>query len=579
MWSNIKRLVPMVGKYKYAAFLAPITIIVEVILEINIPLEMSRIVDEGIPSGDIDFIMLTGGKMLLLALGGLVCGTLSGTFASIAGAGLAKGIRQKVFYAIQDFSFGNIDHFSSASLITRLTTDISFIQQAFMMAVRSLFRGPIMMIGATYLALQINRELGLIYVVAIPILALSIGFVSVKAHPLFRVMFKKFDAMNAVIQENLIAIRVVKSFVRGDFEEAKFEEAAGDVMNAQRKAEHIVIFNMPIMMFMINICIIAVVWFGGNKVIVGDMQTGELMSFITYTQQILIQMQMISMILVTIVISQESMDRLVEVLKEKAEINDDQADPELKVENGDICFDDVCFSYTDREDNLTLEHINLNIESGQIVGILGGTGSSKTTLVQLLPRLYDVYSGSVLIGGHDVRDYKLTVLRDAVSIVLQKNVLFSGTIRDNLLWGDAEADDADIEKALRAAQAYDFVMSFPEGLNTWLGQGGVNVSGGQKQRLCIARALLKNPKVLILDDSTSAVDTATDAKIREAFKTYYSGVTVLIIAQRVASVQEADQIIVMNNGEVNSFGTHAELMETNEIYREVFESQAKGVGD
>ena len=575
---NIKEILSYFKQYKKYAILAPITVILEVLLEIWIPYLMSDIIDIGITNKDSAYVMKIGGLMVGAALLSLLFGALSGKFAAYAATGLTKNLREALFNKIQDFSFANTDHFSTPSLITRMTTDMNFVQQSTMMMVRQLFRGPIMMIAATFLTFRINSRLAVVYLIAIPILALAIGFLSAKAHGHFKAMFKKYDVLNAAIQENLIAIRVVKAFVRRDYEDEKLKDASAEVMNASVRAERIICCNGPIMQLTINTVIICLLWFGGKMIIVGDMTTGELISFINYAQQILIQMMMISMVLVTIVIAQASMDRILEVLHEKLDLTDDNADPNLKVENGDVEFDHVSFNYVkrDSDDDMTLTDINLDIKSGELVGIIGGTGSAKSTLVQLIPRLYDVTKGSVKVGGHDVRDYKLVPLRDAVAIVLQKNVLFTGTIRENLKWGNPDATDEQIIEACKAAQAHDFIMSFPDGYDTELSQGGTNVSGGQKQRLCIARALLKNPKVMILDDSTSAVDTATEGAIRKALRENHKDITTIIIAQRITSVMDADKIIVLDDGRINGVGTHDELMKTNEIYREVYESQQKG---
>ncbi len=575
---NIKEILSYFKQYKKYAILAPITVVLEVLLEIWIPYLMSDIIDIGITNKDSAYVMKIGGLMVGAALLSLLFGALSGKFAAYAATGLTKNLREALFNKIQDFSFANTDHFSTPSLITRMTTDMNFVQQSTMMMVRQLFRGPIMMIAATFLTFRINSRLAMVYLIAIPILALAIGTLSAKAHGHFKAMFKKYDVLNAAIQENLIAIRVVKAFVRRDYEDEKLKNASAEVMNASVRAERIICLNGPIMQLTINTVIICLLWFGGKMIIVGDMTTGELISFINYAQQILIQMMMISMVLVTIVIAQASMDRILEVLHEKLDLTDENADPNLKVENGEVEFDHVSFNYVkrDSDDDMTLTDINLDIKSGELVGIIGGTGSAKSTLVQLIPRLYDVTKGSVKVGGHDVRDYKLVPLRDSVAIVLQKNVLFTGTIRENLKWGNPDATDEQIIEACKAAQAHDFIMSFPDGYDTELSQGGTNVSGGQKQRLCIARALLKNPKVMILDDSTSAVDTATEGAIRKALRENHKDITTIIIAQRITSVMDADKIIVLDDGRINGVGTHDELMKTNEIYREVYESQQKG---
>lgn len=571
----LKKLLPCLGKYKIYAILAPITVIVEVLLEIRIPFLMSKIIDVGIKNSDVGYVLITGGQMVLMALISLLFGALSGRFSAVAGAGLAKGTRQKLFYKIQDFSFSNIDKFSTSSLITRITTDVTNTQTAFMMTIRILVRAPVMLISATVMAVTINMRLSTIFFLAIPVLGIALWLIGSKAFPYFQKMLLRMDAMNASIQENLIGIRVVKAFVRGDYESEKFTESATALRDAQKKAEKILILTMPLMMLTINICIIAVIWFGGHFIIAGSMMAGEFFSFISYITQILMSMMMISMVFVGIVMSRASVKRIVEVFDEQPAITGSARGPAPA--DGSVIFDNVCFGYGGETENPVLTDISLRIDAGETVGIIGGTGSGKTSLVQLIPRLYDVRSGRVLVGGQDVREYNLEELRNTVSIVLQKNVLFSGTIRDNLRWGSADAGDDEIEEACKAAQAHDFIMSFPDGYETDLGQGGVNVSGGQKQRLCIARALLKKPSVIILDDSTSAVDTATDSKIRNYFKENMRGTTTIIIAQRIASVMDADKIVVLNDGRIDAVGTHTELLASSAIYREVFESQQKGV--
>ena len=575
--SVIRKLAPYMSKYKLYAILCPLAVIGEVMLEIRVPFLMAKIVDVGIPSHDIQYVIRTGGMMLLMALFALLFGVLSYKFAAKAAMGFGSELRRGLFEKIQDFSFSNIDKFSTASLVTRITTDVNNAQNAFMMTIRILVRAPLMLVSATIMAFTINASLVTVFLVAVPILAVALLLIGAAAFPPFNAMLKKYDKMNGSVQENLIAIRVVKAFVRSVYEKAKFKAANDDLMQASIKAERIIICNVPFMQLTMYACIISILWFGGNMIIGGSMMTGELISFISYVTQILMALMMISMVFINIVLSRASIGRITEVLDEPIDITDHDAAEGAEVENGSIDFQHVFFKYNRESDNDILEDVNLHIEPGETVGIIGGTGSAKTTLVQLIPRLYDVTSGQVLVGGRDVRDYRLETLRNSVSMVLQKNVRFSGTIKENLKWGNAHATDDEIVAACEAAQAHGFISSFPKGYDTDLGQGGVNLSGGQKQRLCIARALLKRPKIIILDDSTSAVDTATDAKIRQAFRDNLRETTTLIIAQRITSVCDSDKIIVLNEGKVDAVGTHEELLETNEIYREVYRSQQKGV--
>lgn len=573
----LKRFIPYAKGYGVRSALASVTVILEVFCEVYIPYLMADIIDIGIANADVGFIVHRGLIMIAVAVVSLVMGALSARFASVASAGYAMNLRGALFDKVQSFSFANVDHFSTASLITRLTTDVNNVQQAFMMLIRVFVRAPVMLVAALVMSVKVGGSLSAVFAVAIPVLAICVGIIISKAHPRFRAMLKKFDAMNASVQENLTAIRAVKAFVRGDFEDGRFIKAAEDVKNAQKRAEKLIVFNFPIAQFVVYACMIAVCWFGGVRIVEGTMETGDLMSFISYIAQILSSIMMMSMMMVMLVLTYASAVRINEVLGEEPSIRDDNVPGDPAVADGSVEFRDVCFSYSNNGENLTLEHINLSVRSGETIGVIGGTGSAKTTFVQLIPRLYDVYSGSVLVGGRDVRDYKIATLRDSVSMVLQKNVLFSGTIRENLRWGDQDATDEQIEEACRAAAADSFIKSFPGGYDTDLGQGGVNVSGGQKQRLCIARALLKRPKVIILDDSTSAVDTATDASIRRAMRRELRGTTTFIIAQRIASVMDADRIVVMDEGKISDVGTHEELMQRSDIYREVYDSQQKGV--
>ena len=564
------------GRDLWMSILTPVLIVGEVIMEVSIPKAMSKIVDIGIANRDIDYVLKAGGVMALMALASLFFGAMAAWTASIASMGFGRSVRQGLFYRVQDFSFSNIDRFSTSSLITRMTTDITNLQNAFMMVIRTLVRAPIMFISASIMAFSINAELSCIFLVAVPILGSVLAFTISKAHPRFKKMLRCFDKLNAKIQENLIGIRVVKAFVRGDYEDQNFDECADAVRQTQIRAERMVILNMPIMQMMVYLCIILVLWLGGNMIVAGQMGTGELVSFISYVNQILMSLMMIAFSFTMLVISKASVSRIVEVLNDTPDIPDHK-DSDIAVSDGSIAFEDVSFSYQGDLSRCTLEHINLQIKSGETIGIIGGTGSAKSTLVHLIPRLYEATEGAVQVGGVDVKDYRQKTLRDQVAMVLQKNVLFSGTIRENLRWGNPDATDEEIVAACKAAQAHDFIMEFPNGYDTELGQGGLNVSGGQKQRLCIARALLKKPKIVILDDSTSAVDTATDSKIRAAFRKELSDTTTIIIAQRISSVSDADRIVVLEEGKISAVGTHDELLKSSEIYREVYESQQKGV--
>jgi ATP-binding cassette subfamily B protein len=573
----LKKLSAYIGKYKLQALLSPILVLFEVVLEVFIPLLMGKIVDIGIPNKDFGYILKMGGLMVLMAVGALVFGALCARVAVVASNGMATNLRKGLFTKIESFSFKNTDHFTTPSLITRLTNDVNNIQNSFQMIIRMLARAPFMLILATVMAYRISPRLSIVILSAIPTLALVVGLLAKAAFPRFEIMLKKYDSMNARVQENLVAIRVVKAFVRGDYESVKFKDAAAALKNAQRKAEKILVLAMPIMQITMYVSILFVLYLGGKDILAGKLMTGQLMSFISYITQILMSLMMILMVFVTLVISSASAKRIIEVLDEVPAINDDAADASLTVDDGSIEFRDVTFSYADSGENPALSNINLSIRSGETIGIIGGSGSAKTTLVQLIPRLYEVFSGEVLVGGHNVKDYKIESLRESIGMVLQKNVLFSGTIKDNLRWGNPNATDEEITTACLAAQADAFIRSFPDGYDTVLGQGGVNLSGGQKQRLCIARALVKNPKILILDDSTSAVDTATDAAIRAAFTEKHGDATTLIIAQRITSVMDADRIVVLQDGAIDGVGTHEELMQTNEIYRDVYTSQQKGV--
>ena len=572
----IKKLIPYVKGYWTPTLLAPLLTMGEVVMEVYIPYLMSRIIDEGITLGDRKLVFDLGLQMIVCAILSLLLGIASQWCTAKARTGFSKNLRADMFRKVQMFSFANIDHFSTGSLITRLTTDVISIENAFSTLIHQIFRNPIMIIFATVMAFRINRQLCNVFLVAIPVLGLSVFVVSKKAHPFFMAMMDRFDTLNSIIEENLTAIRVVKAFVRRDKENEKFIGAASGIKEAQLKAEHVVILTRPALDAVIYGTTLAICWFGGKQMIAGTMMTGEFLIFIQYIRQILFNLNMLSMVFIMIVMSGASIDRVIEVLDEIPDISDEGMDPNLTLDDGSVKFEHVNFTYKKNSDNYILTDINLDIHSGETIGIIGGTGSAKSTLVQLIPRLYDVNNGAIIVGGHDVREYPLETLRDSCAMVLQKNLLFSGSIRDNLKWGKEDATDEEIIEACKAADAHNFIMSFPHGYDTELGQGGVNVSGGQKQRLCIARALLKHPKILILDDSTSAVDTATDHAIREALKEKIADTTTFIIAQRIASVHDADRVIVLDNGEVNGFDTPENLLKTNKIYQEVYESQQKG---
>ena len=573
----MKRLMAYIGKYKKYAIATPFVMIGEVLMELLIPLVMAAMIDKGISSGDVQYTVKMGLLMILMAIVSLCFGSLGSRFGAVASMGFAKNVRRALFEKVQSFSFSNVDKFSTASLVTRLTTDVNNVQNAFNMMIRMVFRAPIMMIGALIMAIKLNAKLAMVFLVAIPILCVGLYLIMSKAHPRFKAMLEKYDALNSDVQENLIGIRVVKALVREKYESDKFDNSAEAVRATQYRAEKLVQLNQPLMQICMYGCTVAALWFGGNMVIGGTFQIGALSSFIGYISQTLMSLMMVSMILMMTIISRASITRINEVLDETPDISDSSASTDVRVEDGSIVFKDVAFSYNKKQKRATIENINLKIPSGTHVGIIGGTGSAKSTLVQLIPRLYDADKGEVIVGGHDVRDYKLHVLRDDVAMVLQKNVLFSGTIAENLRWGNEHATQEEIEAACRSAQADDFIKSFPDGYETELGQGGVNVSGGQKQRLCIARALIKKPKIVIMDDSTSAVDTATDARLREAIHRELKDTTSIIIAQRITSIADCDMIIVMDDGHISDVGTHDELMKRSEIYREVYQSQQKGV--
>lgn len=573
-----RKLFKSIREYRRESILAPVFVILEVLMEVLIPLQMAKIIDVGIAQGDLPYIVRMGVILVAMAMIALFFGAMAGKFAAVAAAGYAKNLRHDIFYKIQNFSFKNIDHFSTSSLVTRLTTDITNVQMAYMMSIRLLARAPFMIILSLIMILTINWEISLILLVLVPVLGGLLMFIAKKAHPHFIRVFDEYDVLNNSVQENVNASRVVKAYVREEYEIQKFHGVSKLVYDLFTRAEKIVAWNAPTMQFFMYSVILLMVSIGGKSIINQTMETGELTSVIVYAIQILVSLTMVTFVFVMIMIAEASTERISEVLDEVPEMQD-PADAVTEVPDGAVDFEHVSFSYGGKEGNLSLKDVNLHIKSGQTVGIIGGTGSSKTSLVNLIPRLYDVTEGCVRVGGIDVRDYGLEALRDQVSMVLQKNVLFTGSIYDNIRWGDEKASDEEVQRVCRLAQADSFIKEFPAGYNTMIVEGGNNVSGGQKQRLCIARALLKKPKILILDDSTSAVDTKTDALIRKAFREEIPDTTKIIIAQRVSSVEDADMIIVMENGRVNGVGTSEELLKTNAIYREVYESQVKGGED
>lgn len=571
----IKRLSQCIREYKKDAILSPLYVLVESLLDVAIPFVMAGLIDKGIEAGNMSMILRYGAILVGFALVALTFGALSGRSCARATAGFARNLRHDMFHHLQVYSFSNIDKFSSAGLVTRLTTDVSNVQNAFMMIIRTLIRCPAMLIFAMVMSFRINHDISLIFLAIIPILGVGLYLIIKHVHPVFERVFKTYDRLNGVVQENLSGIRVVKNFVREDHEIEKFDTISGTIYKDFSLAERILALNSPLMQGCVYACMILVSWLGAKQIVIGNMSTGNLMSFFTYIMQILSSLMMLSMVFVMITMSRASAERIVEVLDEESDITNCD-NPVYEVKDGSVEFTDVSFSYAKRPDKTVLDDIDLIIPSGQTVGIIGGTGSSKSSLVQLIPRLYDVTGGCVKVGGVDVRNYDLQTLRHNVAMVLQKNTLFSGTIKENLRWGNPDATDEELVHACRLAQADDFIRTFPDGYNTYIEQGGANVSGGQKQRLCIARAILRKPKILILDDSTSAVDTKTDALIRQAFREEIPNTTKIIIAQRISSVMDADQIVVMDNGRINACGTHEELLANNEIYREVYESQQKG---
>lgn len=574
----IKTLAAQIKEYKRASIITPVFMILEVVFETLIPFLMASIIDKGVDAGDMHHIYVVGAFMIAAALCGLFCGVMGGKYGARASTGFARNLRQAMFDNIQTFSFASLDKFSTAGLVTRLTTDVTNMQMAYQMTLRMCFRAPVSMICAMTMAFMINAELASVYLVAVILLGIVLAFIIRGAMKYFQEAFPRYDELNASVQENVGAIRVVKAYVREDYETEKLKKASQGIYDIFLKAEKQVVLNMPVMQFTVYSCILLLSWLGAKQIVQNTLTTGELMSLLTYCMNILMSLMMLSMIFVMMSMSMASARRICEVLEEKSDLTNPEK-PLYEVADGGIEFQHVRFSYHKDSDEAVLHDVHLQIKPGETIGIIGGTGSAKTSLVNLISRLYDVTGGAVLVGGHDVREYDLEALRNQVAVVLQKNVLFSGTILENLRWGDADATEEECRRVCKLACADEFIEKMPEGYHTYIEQGGSNVSGGQKQRLCIARALLKKPKVLILDDSTSAVDTATDARIRKAFAQEIPDTTKLIIAQRVSSVQNADRIIVMEDGRVNGFGTHDELLAGNEIYREVYESQTSGGGD
>ena len=574
----LKTLGGQIKEFKKVSILTPLCMIMEVIFEMFIPLLMASIIDDGVNAGNMAHIYKVGAIMVVAAFCGLLFGVLGGKFGAEASAGFARNLRKSMYENIQTFSFSNIDKYSTAGLVTRMTTDVTNLQNAYQMILRMFVRAPISLVTAMIMAFMINARLATIYLIAVFFLGTVLCIMVPKAAKYFEATFKKYDDLNASVQENVSSIRVVKAYVREDYEKDRFHKASENVYRMFVRAERIVVANMPIMQLTVYTCIILISWLGAKMIVQNTLTTGELMSLLTYCMNILMSLMMLSMVFVMITMSGASAKRVAEVLEEKADLVNPE-NPDFEIKDGSIRFEHVSFSYRKGSGQNVLQDINLDIKSGETIGIIGGTGSSKSSLVNLISRLYDVEEGTVYVGGKDVRRYDLETLRNNVAMVLQKNVLFSGTILNNLKWGNKDATDEECKEACRLACADEFIEKMPEGYDTYIEQGGTNVSGGQKQRLCIARALLKNPKILILDDSTSAVDTATDARIRKAMATHIPGTTKIIIAQRVSSIESADHIIVLEDGKINGYGTHEELLANNVIYRDVYESQTSGSGD
>ena len=574
----IKRLLKSVREFKKDALLTPFFVVLEVVMEVIIPMVMALLIDKGIDGQDMAAIWKYGIILVLCAMLALVFGAAAGTFAARASTGFARNLRHDMYYNVQNFSFSNIDKFSTGSIVTRLTTDVTNVQNAFQMCTRIAVRCPVMLVFALFMAMKINSRMALVFLAVLPILAIGMGILMKVVGPVFERAFKIYDRMNTVVQENVRGIRVVKTYVREDHETEKFEGVSGMLYRTFSKAQKTMAGVMPLMQFCMYACMLLISWFGARLIVGGSMTTGELTSMFSYAMQLLMSLMMVAMVFVMITMAKASAERVAEILDEQPDLHN-PANPIHEVKDGAIEFDDVSFSYKGDERKLALKNVSLHIKAGQTVGILGGTGSAKSTLVQLIPRLYDTTHGTVKVGGVDVRDYDIEALRDQVAMVLQKNVLFSGTIKENLRWGDENASDEELERVCRLAQADEFIQQMPDKYDTHIEQGGSNVSGGQKQRLCIARALLKKPKILILDDSTSAVDTKTDALIRKAFAEEIPDTTKIIIAQRVSSVQDADQIVILDGGTVQAVGTHDELLATNTIYQEIYNQQNRKGGE
>ena len=565
-----------IGEFKKYMWAAPGLVVVEVILDVLIPTVMASLIDLGVDKGDLNTILKIGATLVSMALVSMGTGILAGRYAAVASSGLVRNVRKAMFRSVQTFSFSNIDKFSSSSIITRLTTDLSYVVMSFQTLIRLAVRAPLMVVFAFFMSYRLNANLAMIYALVIPFVGIAFYFIISRVHPVFQRVFKTYDKLNRVVQENLAGIRVVKSFVREDHEKKKFGDVSGEIYADFVKAERITAFTQPLMQCTISICTLLLAWIGGRMIVGGDMTTGNLVSMFAYTAQMLANMMMLSMVFVMMIISAAPVQRILEILNEKSDLVNPE-NPVTNLEDGSVVFTDVDFSYVGDNEKRAIRKVSLSVQSGEVVGILGSTGAGKSTLVQLIPRLYDVTGGSVTVGGHDVRAYDLDSLRSQVAMILQKNVLFSGTIKENLRWGNPDATEEELIRICKLAQAHEFISELPEGYDTHVEQGGTNFSGGQKQRLCIARALLKKPKIIIFDDSTSAVDTHTDALLRKALREEIPGTTKFFIVQRISSIEDADKIIVLNDGAVESLGTHTELLEKSEIYREVYHSQQQAV--